>query len=163
MASGIKDKVAILGMGCSRFGERWDASPEDLMVEAYTEALADAGIEPAQIGAAWFSTHMDDVGTGRGGTPLAIALRLPDIGVTRVENFCAGGSEAIRAAVYAVAAGAWGNAMFFLPLAFKPSLDRNPAYLTGVAGSFLATSIGFAGMASTVLTRRRRTRPRSTR
>jgi len=106
MASGIKDKVAILGMGCSRFGERWDASPEDLMVEAYTEALADAGIEPAQIGAAWFSTHMDDVGTGRGGTPLAIALRLPDIGVTRVENFCAGGSEAIRAAVYAVAAGA---------------------------------------------------------
>ena len=40
MAVGIKDKVAILGVGCSRFGERWDASPEDLMVEAYTEAMA---------------------------------------------------------------------------------------------------------------------------
>ncbi len=106
MASGIKDKVAILGMGCSKFGERWDASPEDLMVEAYSEAMADAGITPDQLGAAWFSTHMSDVGTGRGGTPLAIALRLPNIGVTRVENFCAGGSEAIRAAVYAVAAGA---------------------------------------------------------
>ena len=106
MATGIRDKVAILGMGCSRFGERWDASPEDLMVEAYTEAMADAGIAPEQLGAAWFSTHMDDVGTGRGGTPMSIALRLPNIGVTRVENFCAGGSEAIRAAVYAVAAGA---------------------------------------------------------
>ncbi|RJF86483.1 acetyl-CoA acetyltransferase [Oleomonas cavernae] len=106
MAKGIKDRVAILGMGCSKFGERWDASPEDLMVEAYVEALADAGIAAEQIDAAWFSTHMDDVGTGRGGTPLSIALRLPDIGVTRVENFCAGGSEAIRAAVYAVAAGA---------------------------------------------------------
>jgi acetyl-CoA C-acetyltransferase len=106
MASGIRDKVAILGMGCSRFGERWDASPEDLMVEAYSEAMADAGIGPENLDAAWFSTHMDDVGTGRGGTPLAIALRLPNIGVTRVENFCAGGSEAIRAAVYAVAAGA---------------------------------------------------------
>ena len=106
MATGIKDRVAILGMGCSKFGERWDASPEDLMVEAYGEALADAGVEPSQIGAAWFSTHMDDVGVGRGGTPMAIALRLPDIGVTRVENFCAGGSEAVRAAVYAVAAGA---------------------------------------------------------
>jgi acetyl-CoA C-acetyltransferase len=106
MADGIKDKVAILGMGCSRFGERWDASPEDLMVEAYDEAMADAGIEPEQLGAAWYSTHMDDVGTGRGGTPMSIALRLPNIGVTRVENFCAGGSEAIRAAVYAVAAGA---------------------------------------------------------
>ncbi len=106
MATGIKDKVAILGMGCSKFGERWDASPEDLMVEAYSEAMADAGIVPEQLDAAWFSTHMDDVGVGRGGTPMAIALRLPNIGVTRVENFCAGGSEAIRAAVYAVAAGA---------------------------------------------------------
>lgn len=106
MATGIKDKVAILGMGCSKFGERWDASPEDLMLEAYTEAMADAGIAPEQLGAAWYSTHMDDVGTGRGGTPMSIALRLPNIGVTRVENFCAGGSEAVRAAVYAVAAGA---------------------------------------------------------
>lgn len=106
MAQGIKDKVAILGMGCSRFGERWDASPEDLMLEAYNEAMADAGIVPDQLGAAWYSTHMDDVGTGRGGTPMSIALRLPNIGVTRVENFCAGGSEAVRAAVYAVAAGA---------------------------------------------------------
>jgi acetyl-CoA C-acetyltransferase len=106
MAQGIKDKVAILGMGCSKFGERWDASPEDLMVEAYNEAMADAGIAPEQLDAAWFSTHMDDVGVGRGGTPMSIALRLPNIGVTRVENFCAGGSEAIRAAVYAVAAGA---------------------------------------------------------
>ena len=99
MPIGIKDKVAILGMGCCRFGERWDASPEDLMVEAYNEAMADAGISPEQLDAAWFSTHMEDVGTGRGGTPLSIALRLPNIGVTRVENFCAGGSEAIRAAV----------------------------------------------------------------
>jgi acetyl-CoA C-acetyltransferase len=49
---------------------------------------------------------MSDVGTGRGGLPMSIGLRLPNIGVTRVENFCAGGSEAIRAAVYAVAAGA---------------------------------------------------------
>lgn len=106
MANGIKDKVAILGMGCSKFGERWNASPEDLMVEAYQEAMADAGIGPEQLDAAWFSTHMEDVGTGRGGTPMSIALRLPNIGVTRVENFCAGGSEAIRAAAYAVAAGA---------------------------------------------------------
>ena len=106
MASGIKDRVAIAGMGCCRFGERWDASPEDLMVEAYTEAMRDAGIAPDQLGAAWFSTHMADIGTGRGGIPMSIALRLPNIAVTRVENFCAGGSEAVRAAAYAVAAGA---------------------------------------------------------
>jgi acetyl-CoA C-acetyltransferase len=106
MAKGIRDKVAILGMGCGKFGERWDAGPDDLMVEAYIEAMADAGIEPSQLDAAWFSTHVDEMGTGKGGTPMSIALRLPNIAVTRVENFCASGSEAFRGAVYAVASGA---------------------------------------------------------
>ena len=106
MASGIKDKVAILGMGCSKFGERWDVSPDDLMVEAYIEALDDAGVEPNQLDAAWFSHHIDDIGAGKGGTPMSIALRLPNISVTRVENYCASGSEAFRGAVYAVATGA---------------------------------------------------------
>ncbi|PHY20187.1 acetyl-CoA acetyltransferase [Caulobacter sp. BP25] len=106
MPQGIRDKVAILGMGCSKFGERWDCGPDDLMVEAYIEAMADAGIEPSQLDAAWFSTHVDEMGTGKGGTPMSIALRLPNIAVTRVENFCASGSEAFRGAVYAVASGA---------------------------------------------------------
>lgn len=106
MPAGIKDKVAVIGMGCSKFGERWDAGPEELMVEAYLEAMGDAGIEPTQLDAAWFSTHIDEIGTGKGGTPASLALRLPNIAVTRVENFCASGSEAFRGAVYAVAAGA---------------------------------------------------------
>ena len=32
-------------MGCSKFGERWDREADDLMVEAFEEAIADAGIE----------------------------------------------------------------------------------------------------------------------
>jgi acetyl-CoA C-acetyltransferase len=106
MASGIRDKVAILGMGCSKFGERWDMGAEELMVECYLEALKDAGVETSQIQAAWLSTHIDEQSVGKGGTPLSVALRLPNIAVTRVENFCASGSEAFRGAVYAVAAGA---------------------------------------------------------
>jgi len=106
MAAGIKDKVAILGMGCSRFGERWDCGAEELMVEAFTEAIADAGVDVSQIDAAWFSTHFEEINVGKGGLPLSIALRLPNIAVTRVENFCASGSEAFRGAVYAVASGA---------------------------------------------------------
>jgi acetyl-CoA C-acetyltransferase len=81
------------------------------MVEAYLEAMQDAGIEQTQLDAAWFSTHIDEIGTGKGGTPLSIALRLPNIAVTRVENFCASGSEAFRGAVYAVASGAADIAM----------------------------------------------------
>jgi acetyl-CoA C-acetyltransferase len=45
MASGIKDKVAIIGMGCTRFGVRWNDGPEELKVEAFQECVKDAGIE----------------------------------------------------------------------------------------------------------------------
>jgi acetyl-CoA C-acetyltransferase len=107
MATGIKDKVAIIGMGCTRFGERWDVGAEELMVEAFTECLGDAGIEPGDIEAAWLGTCMDETNVGKSALPLSMTLRLPLIPVTRVENFCASGTEAFRGAVYAVASGAY--------------------------------------------------------
>jgi acetyl-CoA C-acetyltransferase len=106
MARGIRDKVAIIGMGCSKFGERWDANAEDLIVEAFNEALADAGIDKKQIEAAWFGTAFDRVHVGSSALPLSTSLRLSNIPVTRVENMCATGTEALRGATYAVASGA---------------------------------------------------------
>ena len=106
MASGIKDKVAILGMGCSQFGERWDAGTSELLAEAYDEALADAGIEPSHIEAAWYGSALDQANVGNSAIPASTALRLDGIPVTRIENMCATGTEALRGAVYAVASGA---------------------------------------------------------
>ena len=106
MATGIRDKVAILGMGCSKFGERWDSDAADLMVEAFAEGDQGAGIETKQIDAAWLATAIEEQHVGKSAVPLATALRLPFIPVTRVENFCASGTEAFRGAVYAVASGA---------------------------------------------------------
>ena len=106
MTKGIKDKVVILGMGCCRFGERWDASEEDLILEAFRECVADAGIGPGEIQAAWFASYADEINVGKSAVPLAVTLRLNNIPVTRVENMCASGSEALRGAVYAVASGA---------------------------------------------------------
>jgi acetyl-CoA C-acetyltransferase len=106
MGTGIRDKVAILGMGCSEFGERWDMDADDLIVEAYEECVADAGIEKSSIDAAWFSTALEQEHVGKSAIPLAVALRLPYIPVTRVENFCASGTESFRGAVYGVASGA---------------------------------------------------------
>lgn len=106
MATGIKDKVAILGMGCSKFGERWDAGSPELMREAFDEALADAGIERSQIEAAWFGCYGDAINVGNSSIPAATALRLEGIPVSRVENMCATGTEALRGAAYAVASGA---------------------------------------------------------
>ncbi len=97
----IRDRVAIVGMGCTKFGERWDMGVEDLLVEAAYEAFEDAGIQPKDIQAAWLGTVFSGV------TAITLSpLELQYIPMTRVENMCATGSEAVRAASYAVAAGA---------------------------------------------------------
>jgi acetyl-CoA C-acetyltransferase len=107
MADGIKDKVAILGMGCTRFGERWESYAEDLAIEAFVECLKDAGIEKKEIQAAYIGTHIDEINVGKAAVPLGVALKLPYIPVTRTENYCATATEAFRAACYAVAAGVY--------------------------------------------------------
>jgi len=106
MATGIRDKVAIIGMGCTKFGERWEVGAEELMVEAFEEAVADAGIDRKEIQAGWLGTCFEEINMGKSALPLSLTLRLPKIPVTRVENYCATGTEAFRGACYAVASGA---------------------------------------------------------
>jgi acetyl-CoA C-acetyltransferase len=107
MAEGIKDKVAIIGMGCTAFGEHWSKGSEDLIVEAFTEAMEDAGIEKKDIQAAWYGSCYEELNVGKSGLALSRTLKLPFIPVTRIENLCASGSEALRGAVYGVASGAY--------------------------------------------------------
>src|SRR5436190_8485155 len=106
-SNGIKDRVAIVGMGCTSFGEHWDKGPEDLLCEAAYEAYASAGIDPNDVDAYWLGT----LGSGLSGLMLSEPLKIPYKPVTRVENFCATGSEALRQACYAVASGAYDVAM----------------------------------------------------
>lgn len=158
MATGIKDKVAIIGMGCSKFGERWDAGTGDLLVEAFDEAMQDAGIGREQIDACWFGSCLDTVNVGNSAIPASTALRLDGIPVTRVENMCATGTEALRGAAYAVAAGACDIALAIgaeklkdtgyggLPPSFKGTF--NNLWLT--LGS---TPAGFAQLAAGYRTR----------
>ncbi len=98
----IKDRVAIVGMGCSKFGERWDMGAEDLLVESCYEAFEDAGIEAKDIQAAWFGTQ--NLSTGQ---ILAQAIKTEYIPITRVENACATASDAMMNACFAVAAGVY--------------------------------------------------------
>lgn len=99
----LKDRVAVVGAGCSKFGEHYDRSSEDLVCDATFEAFADAKIEPARIQAAWVGT----MNSGSSGTSLADFLKLYNIPVTRVENYCASGMDAFRNACMAVAAGVY--------------------------------------------------------
>ena len=108
MAShGIRDRVAIVGMGCTRFAEHWDKSADDLLRDAASAALADAGTSRQDIDAYWLGTAQ----SGMSGIMLAKALGLEGKPVSRVENYCATGSEALRQAAYAVASGAYDSAM----------------------------------------------------
>src|ERR1700730_15255790 len=108
MASkGIKDRVAIIGMGCTRFGENWDKGADDLLIDAAYDAYESARIDPNDIDAYWLGT----TGSGVSGLTLSEPLKIPYKPVTRVENMCATGSEALRQACYAVASGAFDVAM----------------------------------------------------
>ena len=108
MAShGIRDRVAIVGMGCTRFAEHYDLGTDDLLLAATAEAFESAGVGKDDVDAYWLSTAQ----SGMSGITLARPLKLESKPVTRVENYCASGSEALRQAAYAVASGAYDLAM----------------------------------------------------
>jgi acetyl-CoA C-acetyltransferase len=104
---GIKDKVAIIGMGCTPFREHWDKGTDDLLIDAARETFASAGVTKDDVDAFWLGTAQ----SGMSGITLAAPLKLDNKPVTRVENYCASGSEALRQAAYAVASGAYDMAM----------------------------------------------------
>jgi acetyl-CoA C-acetyltransferase len=107
-SNGIRDRVAIVGMGCTPFGEHWDRSADDLLVDATEECFGSTpSITPDDVDAYWLGT----MSSGQSGLVLSRPLRLDYKPVTRVENFCATGSEAFRNACYAVACGAYDRVM----------------------------------------------------
>ena len=104
---GIRDKVAIVGMGCTQFGEHWERSVDDMLTDAAHDAYASAGVTQDDIDAFWLGT----MGSGVSGLTLSKPLQLDYKPVTRLENMCATGSEAFRNAAYAVASGAYDMVM----------------------------------------------------
>ncbi|PQP22008.1 acetyl-CoA acetyltransferase [Rhodococcus opacus] len=106
-ARSIRDSAAIVGMGLTQFGELWDRDANDLIVEAALVACDDAGIKLSDVDAFWLGTRA----SGMSGLTLSRPLKLSGRPVTRVENFCATGSEAFRNASYALAAGAYDVVM----------------------------------------------------
>src|SRR3984893_4025669 len=107
-SNGIRDKVAIVGMGCTAFGEHWGRAADDLLVDATEECFASTpSIDKDEVDAYWLGT----MSSGQSGLVLSRPLSLDYKPVTRVENFCATGSEAFRNACYAVASGAYDRVM----------------------------------------------------
>jgi len=107
-SNGIRDRVAVIGMGCTTFGEHWDRSIDDLLIDAVNECVASVpGFSREDVDAYWLGT----MGSGTSGLTLSRPLKIDNKPVTRVENYCATGSEAFRNACYGVACGAYDVVM----------------------------------------------------
>ncbi|KGN41962.1 thiolase C-terminal domain-containing protein [Knoellia aerolata] len=100
-------RVAIVGAGMTPFKEHFDLGIKDLVPMAVSEMAGsvDKGLDRADIQAAWFGELTTTDGFPAG--ILADSCDLMDIPVTRVENACATGNDAVRNATYAVASGAF--------------------------------------------------------
>jgi acetyl-CoA C-acetyltransferase len=104
----LRDKAAVVGVGCCPFGENWDKSPSDMIVDAAYEAYADAGIEDPQ-------ESIDAVFCGslysqKGPHECSDALKLWKP-VTAVSNYCATGTDAFRCGVMSIAAGVYDTVL----------------------------------------------------
>ncbi|MBI3952908.1 MAG: acetyl-CoA acetyltransferase [Chloroflexi bacterium] len=143
MRSTLRDRVAVVGAGCTPFREHWNKSGDDLLVEACWEAFEDAGLGPRDMQAGW-------LGGGITGQTLAHALQLDFIPVSRVENWCATGGDVIRNAAMAVAGGFYDIVLVagFSKTKDTPALRGN-IFNGGPSGTWLhGQDVTFAGPAS---------------
>src|SRR6202451_3144149 len=98
-------EVAIVGAGMTPFAEHFSLGIKDLLPMAFAECAAsvDKGLEVSDIQAAWFGELSTTDGFPSG--ILADTLDLTNIPITRVENACATGNDAIRNGTLAIASG----------------------------------------------------------
>ncbi len=103
--------VAIVGAGMTFFGEHFALGIKDLLPMAFAECAAsvDKGLAKTDVQAAWFGSMGTPDGFPSG--ILADTLGLPELPVTRVENSCATGNDAVRNAMFGIASGAFDVAL----------------------------------------------------
>ncbi|MBI3953130.1 MAG: acetyl-CoA acetyltransferase, partial [Chloroflexi bacterium] len=137
----MRDKVAIIGMGCTKYDDHFDKTGEDLLVEACYEAFADAGVSQDDIQAGW-------LGGGITGQTLAHALKLNFVPVTRIENWCATGSDTFRNAAAFVAGGLYDIALVAGFTAGSDAARAERGVLNGSFGWLVGEETVFSGPAA---------------
>jgi acetyl-CoA C-acetyltransferase len=100
-------EVAIVGIGCTKFGEMWQKSFRDLFIEAGLMALEDAGMSGAQVEALYGGNMSSGIFISQEHVGALIAdysgLTSNSVPSTRVEAACASGGLALRSGIIAVA------------------------------------------------------------
>jgi acetyl-CoA acetyltransferase len=104
----VQLNAIIAGVGMTPFGKHMDTGLKALGVEAVRAALADAGVEPGAIEAAWVGNAAAGLVTGQECIRGQVILRSMGLGklpVVNVENACASASTALNQACAMVSAG----------------------------------------------------------
>lgn len=100
--------AAIVGVGLTPFGRFKDQSLSQLAGQAIAAALADAGISPEEVQAAYVANSMASVTTGQVavvGQAVLRPLGYSAIPVYNIDNACAASSSALDLAVQAIESG----------------------------------------------------------
>ncbi|MDI3391361.1 thiolase family protein [Pseudomonas sp. V98_8] len=100
--------IYVVGVGMTPFGRLLERSVHDLVGEAVSLALKDAGAVTADIGSVYYSTMTNGILQGQTAIPGPIAMRrlgIEGVPVFTVENACASGSSAFNLAILALRAG----------------------------------------------------------
>ncbi len=127
--------VAIIGIGLTKFGELWDTSFRQLIVEAGVQAIEDAGLDGKQID----GMYVGNMSAGQFVQQEHIASLIVDhaglvpIPCTRVEAACASGGLALRQAVIAIASGIHN-------IVVAAGIEKMTDILTGQTTGALATA-----------------------
>ena len=101
--------AAIVGLGMTKFGKHLDRSLKSLGGEAIDKALADAGLDKADIELAFVANSMSSVITGQVsvvGQNILRANGFSSIPVFNIDNACASSSSALNLAIQAIRADA---------------------------------------------------------
>ncbi len=99
--------VSIIGVGMTKFGERWDRGLKDLMAEAGVKAILDAGIDGPDVEAIYGGSMSPGRLTGQEhiGALIADQSGLNPIPATRVEAACSSGGLALREGILSILSG----------------------------------------------------------
>ena len=121
--------VAIVGVSQTKFGELWEKSFRDLVVEAGIDAIRDANMNGEDIDAMYIGNMTGGLFVGQEhiGSLIAEHSGLTPIPATRVEAACASGGRALRQAIMAVASGYYDRVMAAGVEKMTDVVDATPA------------------------------------
>ncbi|MBI4137078.1 thiolase domain-containing protein [Candidatus Roizmanbacteria bacterium] len=99
--------IPVIGVGTTKFGELWSASPRTLIREAYEQALVESGLDPDAIGGIFVGNMLSGIlgNQENMGAFVSESIDLTGKAAVKVEGACASGGLAVHQGVLSILSG----------------------------------------------------------